>query len=264
MTEVALESLDKFICIIANRVNKEDWHSLPQRTRNVFYNYKDIKRWLNKATMLDKAVFLQDLNFTTAISVFPDGDFDISDIPSLSEYTIDVKNRIKSMEKQIEKEFFCVCTRELGTNFYNMSVNSNSKMFILKQNYKELQEASDRGIESYSSAIEADKAEKGRDGILKFVLNLLMDVVGRSIDLSLQEITILFILREYYDVGVKSETIHNAFKGSVGERMVLKYLSGLSKQGYINRIGGTNGTAYFLSTKGVFFINDYADRLMKL
>lgn len=264
MENLAVENFNKFISLVARRVNKSEWHTFPLRTKNVFYNNKDIDRWIVRASDVDKMFFLEDLGFTTARVVFPNNNFDISDIPELSEYSFTIKNKISSVEKQLEKNLFCLCTREVGTFFYNMSQNSNSQYFALKQDFLALTEANKSEKKTYASALEYEKNRNAREGILKLIMNLLIDLNANHGDRCHEEITILFHLREFNETGVKSETVLNIFKGSIGKRMIQNYIANLVKQGYINRSGRKSDTIYMLSAKGMIFINDFANRIMSL
>lgn len=260
---ISVENFNKFISIAARRIDKSEWYKLPARTREVFYKYKDINRWISKASDTDKMFFLEDIGFTTARVVFPNNQFDVSDIPELSDFTIDIKNRIKSIEKMVDKDFFCLCTRELAVYFYNMSQNSNSRYYALQSDMKSLQVANEKYQSgAYESAIDYQKTIDTREGILKFINNILISL--NESELSLQEIIILSSLREYNDVGIKTEGIKDIFHGSVGNRMIQIYLQNLNKKGLIVRSGKKNSTIYTLSAKGMLYINDYADKMLSL
>jgi len=261
----SIENLNKFISLIARRVDKTQWHQLPKRTSDVFYTYKDINRWIVKADDKAKMFFLEDLGFTVARVIFPNNSLSISDIPELSDFTIDPKNRITSVEKQLNKEWFAIATREMAVYFYNMSQNSNGKFYALNHDFKALEEANNN-IESgnFTSAVEYAKNAETRENILKFVLNVMMHLNSNIEPLCSQEITILCHLREYNEVGVKFQTIITLFRGAIGQRQTQIYLARLVKECYILRSGNKHNTIYMLSSKGMLYINDYADRVLNL
>jgi predicted transcriptional regulator len=262
---ISIENLNKFISLVARRVDKTTWHRLPKRTSDIFYTHKNINKWIVKADDSAKMFFLEDLGFTVARVVFPNNNFSISDIPELSDFTIDIKNRIASVEKQLEKEYFCLVTRDFSVPFHNMSQNSISRYFGLKHDFKALAEANEN-IETgnFKSAVEYANNVETRENILKFILGVLMQFNSKIEPLLLQEITILCHLREYNEVGAKFQTIITLFKGAIGQRQTQIYLAKLHKEGYILRSGTKANTIYSLSSKGMLYINDYADRIIQL
>ncbi len=266
MTDLLLKNYNKYVSLIARRFSKADWHKLPERTRKAFYNSKSIDKWIVNATIAEKMFFLEDLGFTSCMLVFPNDNCKLDDIPELSDFTVDIKKRISAVEKQLELDMFALCVRELAPVVYNLSQNSNNKIYAIKSDFKALNEANDNYIkENFKSATDYAKSEETRENILKFVLNVLMDFnLQTKKELSLQAITILFHLRECNDVGIKFKTVVSLFNGSLGERQVQNYLAYLSKTGYIQSTGKKLNTVYMLSSKGMLFVNDYTNRILSL
>lgn len=261
--KIQLENFNKFISLIVRRYDKSLWHTLPGRTREVFYGNKDINKWIIKASITDKMFLLSDLGFDSAMVVFPTNHLSISDIPELSQFTFKIENRIHGVQKQLEKELFAVTTRDIAPVFYNLSQNSNSTYFGVKHDFKALKEAND-DIESgnFKSAMAYQKARETRESILKFVLNVLTDFC--TMEIGPHEITILSYLREFNELGARLETIVSLFKGTVGQRQIQNYISDLIKKGHILRTGNKQNTAFMLSSSGMLFIQDYADRILSL
>lgn len=251
--------------MIARRFDKTTWHKLPQRSRDVFYTHKEIDRWIKKASITDLMFFMEDIGFTSAIVVFPNNKFNISDIPELSDYAFRLNNKIKGIEKTLEKEYFCLCTREMGNIFYNLSHNVHNKLYEIKSQLKRFDGANEninRGV--YSSATQMEQNINTREFVLKFCTNLITELNNASDGLILAHKTILLNLREYNQVGVKPNTIITWFKGSIGDRQVKNYMEFLVDEGYAIRTGKKTNTIYMLSSKGVLFINDYTNKLIEL
>lgn len=261
-----IDSYNRFISLIAKRYDKSMWSRLPERTRAVFHTYNNIEKWISKASDREKMFFLQDLGMTTAMVVFPDNNLNLNDIPELSDFFFTVENRIISVQKQLERNYFALTTRELAVYFYNMSQNSNSKYFMLKQNFAALDEANQNAAAgTYKSAGEYKKNTDIRESILEFISNVLADFnAQRAKELSIPSITLLFHMRKFNETGVKLDTLLSLFKGSLGQRQIYNYLSLLKKRGLILSTGKKTSAVYTLSSTGMLFVQDYCDKILSL